>query len=56
MTGLTCGSAHACAWNANGELFCWGSDVFAQRASSVDRGSETPRAVDVRFDEPPREE
>ncbi len=55
MTGLTCGSAHACAWNANGELFCWGTDVFAQRATSVDRGSETPRAVDVRFDEPPRE-
>jgi hypothetical protein len=56
MTGLSCGGAHACAWNANGELFCWGSDVFAQRATRVDRDSSTPRAVDVRFDEPPREE
>jgi hypothetical protein len=56
MTGLTCGGAHACAWNANGELFCWGSDVYAQRATRVDRDSAVPRPVDVRFDQRPREE
>ncbi len=47
MVGLTCGGEHACAWNAAGDLFCWGSDVFAQRASSVDRDSRRPRAVSV---------
>ncbi|MBL8682566.1 MAG: hypothetical protein JNK05_25585 [Myxococcales bacterium] len=50
MVGMTCGGGHACAWNASGELYCWGNNTFAQRASERDRDVEAAQRVDVTFE------
>lgn len=43
--GLTVGSAHACAWLSNGELYCWGANEFSQLSTGSDLDSRVPREV-----------